>query len=100
MVGEDALVTPLVCKIDTPQVQDSGVLHHFSCAWRDALAWCLHVGVVLHLCVAEQLLILTPHKGHGGGAAAYNRADESHIAAEDGRRALWLDGDLGLEQIV
>lgn len=101
MVGEDALVTALVCKSDAPQVQDSGVLHHFSsCPWCDALAWSVHVGVVLHLCVPQQLLILAPHKGHGGGAAAYNSADETHVAAEDGRRALRLDGDLGFEQVV
>lgn len=51
VVGDDTLVTALVCEGDFTQVQDSGVLHHSSACARhvSALVVSLHVGVVLRL---------------------------------------------------
>lgn len=85
MVGDDALVTALVREGDVPQVQDGGVLHHTcSCPRRLRRAWAVtpHVGEVLRLGVAEQLLILPPREGHRGGAAAHSLARETHVTAE------------------
>lgn len=104
MVGDDALVTALVGEGDMPQVQDSGVLHHAStCPWRIrccALVVSAHVGVVLRFSVAKQLLVLTPRKGHGGGAAACRRTGEMHVATKDCHRSFWLHGDLGLWKVI
>lgn len=104
MVGDDALVAALVGEGDMAQVQDSGVLHHPS-SCRGSVGCCAlvvsaDVGVVLRLCVAEQLLVLTPREGHGGGAAARGRTGEMHVAAEDRHRSFWLHGDLGLWKVV
>lgn len=104
MVGDDALVTALVGKGDVPQVQDSGVLHHAStCTCRvrcSALVVSAHVGIVLCLGVAKQLLVLTPSKGHGRGAAARGRTGETDVATEDCHCSFWLHGDLGLWKVV
>lgn len=108
MVGDDALITSLVGEGDVPQVQDGGVLHHASssaCASthrirRAAVVVSAHVGVVLCLGVAEQLLVLAPRELHGGGAAAGGRAGETHVATEDRHRGFRLHRDLGLGKVV
>lgn len=104
MVGDDALVAALVSEGDVPQVQDGGVLHHAStCTGRlrgCALVVSPHVGKVLRLGVAEQLLVLPPGKRHRGGAAARRRASEAHIAAEDGHSGFRMHGNLRLWKVV
>ena len=104
MVGDDALVTALMCKGDVSQVQDGGVLHHASACTRHSLRGALmvglHMGVVLRLGVLKQLLVLSPRKGHGGRAAACSRAGETHVAAEDRHRGFWLHRDLGLWKVI
>lgn len=104
MVGDDTLVTALVGEGDVPQVQDSGVLHHASDCTRRisrcALVVSAHVGVVLRLCVAKWLLVLSPCKGHGGGAAARGSTGETNVAAEDRHCSFWLHCDLGLWKVV
>lgn len=86
MVGDDALVAALVGEGDVAQVQDGGVLHHArSCprSLRRPRPMPPHVGRVLRLGVAKELLILAPCKGHGGGAAAHGLTGETHVAAQD-----------------
>lgn len=86
MVGDDALVAALVGEGDVPQVQDGGVLHHAgSCPRGLRRTWAMtpHVGGVLRLGVAKQLLILPPCKGHRGGAAAHGLTRETHVTAQD-----------------
>lgn len=104
MVGDDALVTALVSKGDVPQVQDGGVLHHAASARSRRLgrtrAATAHVGEVLRLRVAKQLLILPPREGHRGGAAARSLTSETHVAAEDDHRGFGLRDDLGLGKVV
>jgi len=101
VVGDDALVPALVGEGDVAQVQDGGVLHH-SVGRRGAAVAVVgaHVGVVLRLAVAEQLLVLAPREGHRGAAAAGRRAGEAHVAAQDGDGGLRLHGDLGLREVV
>lgn len=94
VVGDDALVSALVGEGDVPQVQDGGVLHHASGRTGRVVV------IVLHLCVAKQLLVLTPRKGHWGAAAARGRAGETHVAAEDRDGRFRLHGDLGLRDVV
>lgn len=104
VVGDDALVASLVREGDSPQVQDGGVLHHASAdaghVGRGALVVSLHMGVVLRLGVSEQLLVLAPREGHGGGAAARRRAGETHVAAEDRHRGFGLCCDLWFRDVV
>lgn len=104
VVGDDALVAALVSEGDVPQVQDGGVLHHASACTRRlrcrALVVSPHVGEVLRLGVAEQLLVLPPGKRHRGRAAARCRASEVHVAAEDGHGGFRLHGNLRLRKVV
>lgn len=103
MVGDDALVPALVGEGDAPQVQGGGVLHHAASRPRRlGRAWAAtpHVGGVLRLRVAEQLLILPPREGHGGGAAAGGLAGETHVAAEDNHGGFGLRDDLRLGKVV
>lgn len=57
VVGDDALVSTLVGEGHMTQVQNGGVLHHPPVVSAQ-------VGEVLHLCMAEQLLVFAPGKGH------------------------------------
>lgn len=104
MVGDDALVTALVGEGDVPQVQDGGVLHHAASARPRRLvcagAATAHVGKVLRLCVAKQLLILPPGEGHRGRAAAGSLTRETHVAAEDNHGGFGLRDDLRLGKVV
>lgn len=104
VVGDDALVTALVCESDMPQVKNRGVLHHTSthpwCIGCCTLLVCTHVGIILYLSVPKQLLVLTPRKGHGGGAAARSRTGQFHVTTEDGDCGFWLHSDLGLRKVI
>lgn len=105
MVGDDALVTTLVGKSDAAQVENRSVLHHASssCArqiWCRGLVVSTHVGVVLHLSVTKELLVLAPGKGHGGGAAAGSCTGETNVTAEDCHCGFRLYGDLRLGEVV
>lgn len=93
VVGDDALVAPLVCEGDVPQVQDGGALHHLPVLGP-------HVRKVLDLSVVQHLIVLLPGKHHGGAAAAGGQAGEADVLAKDGHCRLGLDDDLRLGEII
>lgn len=63
VVGDDALVSTLVGEGHMTQVQNGGVLHHPpGLVHRPVVS--AQVGEVLHLSMAEQLLVFAPGKGH------------------------------------
>ena len=93
VVGDDALVFPLLLEGDVSEVKDSGVFHHATVAGA-------HMGEVLHLSLTKRLLVLAPREGHGGAAAAGRRAGQTHILAQHRCCLHRVNRDLGLGQIV
>lgn len=63
MVGYDALVLPLAGELNVTQLQRGRVLRYLSLTSRTFLD--PEVGLVVDLCVIQNLVIFFPGEGHG-----------------------------------
>lgn len=93
MIGDNALVFPLISEIHIEEVQDSGVFQHLP-------TLLLVPGKILNLCIVEDFAVFAPGCGHGWITAAHSSAHQGHIRASQGHRSLWVDSDLWFKEII
>lgn len=98
MVGDDTLVFPFAGELHIAKLQGGCILGHL----RLASCASLHpqVGLVVDLCVVQDLVVFLPGKGHGRITGAGRRADECHIGALECRLGLRLDSDLRFWKVI
>ena len=90
MIGDHALVAPLISEVDVEKVKHGGV---------DELSL-LEPGVVLHLRIIQHLPVLPPSRGHRRIAAAGRHAAQGHVVPAQRHRRLWVSCDVGFGEIV
>lgn len=98
VVGDHTLVLPLTGEVHVTQLQRSCVLRHL----RLTSCTSLHpqMGLIVDLCIIQDLVVFLPGKSHGRVAGARSRAHERHVGAFEGRLCLWLHCDLRLREVI